>query len=537
MVTENTSSQLSIEELRKYSFLTSICHEEHEAYFPTDGGAYLDRSYFRPNDLETIRGYWKKTTRLIRDGRAPQELGLYIHWPFCLSRCNFCFCAMSLSSGRGELRRYNLMLKREIDAFKDLFTDLKFHSIYIGGGTPSLMPNDLIETLFEQIRDAFSLADNAEIYMEASPATLTPEKLKVIRGVGVNHITLGVQSLDSMVLHKTNRIGQNRKNVADACSMLTAQEDMITATDLMYGLEAQTDKSFIHDFLNIVQAGPRNLRVYAFDPRVQTSFSVNGKSTAPDLRAKQWAMVEELDAVAKRFGYETAPLDPDDEDYLSAITRQCRMARKWGASVLGIGMSALSHAFGSAWYGHPSFAHANLQDQAGSPRRWEGIPPSYSMESTMTEEMRGFAVRQLHTQSWISRKGFRDVFMRDILDVPVLARALEDLKAIGKVSIDAENIRFLSKNRLERLVYSKRLFSTKITNALLRGNRSKYKNFCKAYGDEQIRNLESVADKRIASLMRMYYRPRAPRPDWFRNAMKSENTCRLPKAAPAHVAA
>jgi oxygen-independent coproporphyrinogen-3 oxidase len=527
--TNGANGTISREGMRKYSFLTSVCHEEHEAYFPTDGGAYLDRSYFSPTSIEQIRGYWGKTTRLIRSGRIPREMGLYIHWPFCLSRCTFCFCAMCISSGRGEMRRYHLMLKREIEALRDLFKGIEFQSIYIGGGTPSLMPEENLRDLFRLIHESFDFETDAEIYMEASPVTMTAEKLKVMRDVGINHVTVGVQSMDSMVLTKTNRVGQTREKVQQAFGLLANEPDIISAGDLMYGLEGQTDKSFLRDFLDMMKSGPRNLRVYAFDPRVQTAFTQAGKEAADNLRDQQWRMVEALDKLAVRFGYQNAPLDPENTDYLSAITRQCRMARKWGASTLGIGMSALSHAFGAAWYGHPSFSSATAGETAGSPRRWEGIPPSYSMESSLIEEMRGFAVRHLHTQGRVSRENFITVFGKDIVDVPALANAIEELKKAGKLAVDENFVRFLSKNRLERQVYCKRFFSPKLISALLRGNRAKYREFNRQYSDEQITNLEAVSDKRVASLMRMYYRAAAPRPDWFRNSMESENLCRTLK--------
>jgi coproporphyrinogen III oxidase-like Fe-S oxidoreductase len=391
------------------------------------------------------------------------------------------------------------------------------------------MPEDTLRDLFQIIRESFSFEKDAEIYMEASPVTLTADKLRVMSEVGINHVTLGVQSMDSTVLTKVNRVGQTREKVRHAFKLLAEQTDIISAADLMYGLEGQADRSFLSDFLDMMKAGPRNLRVYAFDPRVQTAFTQTGKEAADTLRDQQWRMVEALDKIAVRFGYQNAPLDPDNSDYLSAITRQCRMARKWGASTLGIGMSALSHAFGSAWYGHPAFVSAAAGETAGSPRRWEGIPPSYCMESNLIEEMRGFVVRHLHTQGYVSRRNFATVFGKDILEIPALANAVEELTLAGKIAVDADFVRFLSKNRLERQVYCKRFFSPKLISALLRGNRAKYREFNRQYSDEQIANLEAVSDKRVASLMRMYYRAAAPRPEWFLNSMESENLCRTSK--------
>lgn len=522
----NGGGPITSEALREYSFLTSVCQEEHEAYYPTDGGAYLDRSYFRPSSLEEVRGYWQKTVDLIRRGEAPREIGIYIHWPFCVSRCTFCFCAMSIPAGRLEMRKYSLMLKREMDALRDIFKGIEFSSIYVGGGTPTTMSEDILGSLFKRVRRAFTLAPEAEIYVEASPVTITQQKVKALRRAGVNHVTLGVQTMDEAVLSRVRRRGQTREGVEKAFAALAAEKELLSGIDLIYGLEAQTDRSFLEDFVAVTGMGPHNLRVYAFDPRPQTAFAESNKRVAPALREKQWRMMDALDELARRRGYIPSPLDPEHEDYLTAITRQCRMARKWGASVLGLGASALSHAFGSAWYGHPAMARGAAVDPQGTPHRWEGLPAFYSMDSGVGEEMRGFVVRHLYTLGIMSRRRFTEVFGKDVLKIPALAQSLRELEACGKIRIEGDRVLFPGKDRLERQVFGKHLFSPRLRRVILQGHRSEYKDFCQAHANLEDGGMCPAPKKKIAALMRMYYRPSAPRPSWWGAAMSAENICR-----------
>jgi len=485
---------ISRRRLLDYCFLTSLVNEEHEAYFPTAGPAYLARDYFRPATLGRARGWWKNTLALIDEGRAPKELGLYVHWPFCSRRCAFCFCSTRVPKDAAEVRDYAAGLKAEMDSLKDLFGGRAFGSVYFGGGTPTFGDEEVLDDLLTHLRRSFKVASWAEFYYEASPATLTPEKMRLLRRHGVNHVTLGVQTMDPGVLKRIDRRGQTREVVDKAYGLMAREKGLIRSVDLMYGLEGQGKRSFLSDVVWAMKRRCHNLRIYAFDPRPQTRFASEGKPVRSGFREDQFTMMRLLDKATELYGYRLASSHPDFKDYLCGITRQCRVARRWGASVLGFGPSALSHAFGSAWYRRPVAGGA----------RFEGFP------SGLLEEMRGYAVRQLYTPGEIPRAPFKALFGRDILEVSALAEALRGLEASGKLRLEKGSARFLSVERVERQVWGKHLFSPVLRAALLRSAAKERRAFLKRHARTPMDELIPLSGKRVAALMRMYYHPSTP---------------------------
>ena len=228
-----------------YEYLSSFCYDDY--YFPMDG-AFQNYTYFPRASLDDVRACWKKTARLIREGKAPEDIGIYIHWPYCISRCTFCFCSMAVPRSRTETAQQHAAILKELDAFADIFEGLPFTSLWIGGGTPTFMSLKHLDALLARVRVNFTFARGAQIYLESSPATLTEEKFDVMAGHGVNRITFGVQSLDAGVLDAVDRKGQTKESVADAFGW-ARKHGMLIDTDIMFGLEGQSRVSFVRDLV------------------------------------------------------------------------------------------------------------------------------------------------------------------------------------------------------------------------------------------------------------------------------------------------
>jgi oxygen-independent coproporphyrinogen-3 oxidase len=486
--------------LQDWCFLTSLCHDEHEPYYPADGDGYSDCGYFRRSSLREARGFWRRTAGLIRAGKAPRELGLYLHWPFCPAQCAFCFCSMAVPRSAGEMKAYAALLEREMEAFRGPLEGVPFTSVYLGGGTPTFIPDALLDRLLGRLRSSFTLAPDAEVYVEASPATLTRAKLGVLRRHGVNRLTLGVQSLDPKVLSLGRRPGQTRATVARAVRLAREAPEVYSGVELMFGLEGQTPRSFIRDVVEVMKLGPDAVYLYGFDARPRTPFARAGKRLPPRVREAQLRMPGLLDKVARLHGYRPPSHHPDTPEYMSTISRQCRAARRCGASILGLGAGALSHAFGSAWYRHPPIEE--------SPRGWRGLPPFFSLESPPAEEMRGYAVRHLYTQGELSREGFRGLFGRDPMEVPALAKPLRSLAALGKLRVAPGLIAFTTQDRAQRVVYSKSLYSPGLERRLLAAHRAEHREFLRGNPESALKDLGPAADRRVAALMTTFERPR-----------------------------
>ena len=127
------------------------------------------------------------------------DLELYLHIPFCLRKCGYCDF-LSFAAPEWEYRAYVEKLIEEIHGQREHFQEYRVTTIFVGGGTPSILPGELIEELFAAVYACFDVAEDAEITIEANPGTLTMEKLETYLECGVNRLSLGLQSADDQEL-------------------------------------------------------------------------------------------------------------------------------------------------------------------------------------------------------------------------------------------------------------------------------------------------------------------------------------------------
>ncbi len=473
-----------------FEFLSSFCYDDY--YFPMDGD-FQNYTYFPRASLDEVRACWKKTVRLMRHGRAPKDIGIYLHWPFCASRCRFCFCSMAVPRSRRETAATLRALHREIEGLRDIFVGVPFTSLWIGGGTPTFMPDADLDGLLESVRGSFTFAPDAQIYLESSPATLTESKADILERHGVNRLTLGVQSLDAKVLAAAERRGQTRA-VVERAFVLARERGMLVDMDLMFGLEGQSRVSFVRDLVWALKKKPDVLHVFAFDPKPQTVRS--RKTSDPnDLHT----LMEIADRLVRGGGYRMSRLDPKTLKPDCPEERQDSAVRRQGASVLGLGMSAISHAFGSAWYCHPLMARGGRSGTAGN------IPAYHLMKSGVEEEMRGYALRNLSLFGRMSISDFRARFGTEPMRVRGLAGALRDLKTSGHLRIDRRAVTYARRDPIERGVALKRLYSPSLLRAIMRGRGRAYEAFKKRRnGDGWPVEIRAKADAR--ALFRVYFR-------------------------------
>lgn len=167
---------------------------------------------------------------------APAPLSLYIHIPFCKSKCAYCDFA-SFPGREAMWEAYFAALCGEIRAAKG--DAHRVETVFFGGGTPSLVPEAYIAGALAAAQEAFSFAPGAEVSLEANPGTLTMEKLRAYREMGVNRLSIGVQSFDARLLKDIGRIHAPGEAV-EAVRMARAAGFANIGIDLMYGLPGQT---------------------------------------------------------------------------------------------------------------------------------------------------------------------------------------------------------------------------------------------------------------------------------------------------------
>jgi oxygen-independent coproporphyrinogen III oxidase len=204
-------------------------------------------------------------------------LGLYLHLPFCSTHCTY--CPFAISTDLSQQDAYTSALVREIEAADAATID----TIYLGGGTPSRTSLANLSRMFEAIRARFEIAPNAEISMEANPEDVTVENVAAWRALGVNRLSIGVQSFHDDELRAISRI-HDRARAMDAVRLAVASGARANL-DLMLGLPHQTAASFRETLDTAVDLGAGHLSLYMLDLEEKTPLEVQvarGRVTLPE---------------------------------------------------------------------------------------------------------------------------------------------------------------------------------------------------------------------------------------------------------------
>lgn len=188
-------------------------------------------------------------------------LGLYIHIPFCVSKCKYCdFNSYKLDLD--EKRKYLNALQNEMEFYKEEIRGKYIDTIFIGGGTPSILTQDEIKFLFDNIKNNFEIKKDAEITMECNPGTLTINKLKVMKKCGVNRLSIGLQAVQNEHLEYIGRIHtyeEFEKNYIQAKEIGFENINI----DLMYALPNQKKEDWIESLEKIVKLEPSHISAYS----------------------------------------------------------------------------------------------------------------------------------------------------------------------------------------------------------------------------------------------------------------------------------
>jgi len=193
---------------------------------------------------------------------AADELGLYVHVPFCVKRCGYCsFNTAPLEDG--AMARYLEAVHREIELLGALGWSerVRLSTVFLGGGTPSLLASDELAALLDRIRSRFALRADTEITVECNPESITRDKLAGYRAAGVNRVSLGVQSLDDAILPKLGRLHDAHGARAAFEAAREAGCDNVSV-DLMYGLPGLDVDGWARAVERVLDWRPDHLSAY-----------------------------------------------------------------------------------------------------------------------------------------------------------------------------------------------------------------------------------------------------------------------------------
>ena len=183
--------------------------------------------------------------------------GLYIHIPFCLSKCGY--CSFYSIKSFDLIPEYIAALKKEIKYYRNIFSS--FDTIYIGGGTPSLLSAVQIDDIISTINKYFDIDRQAEITVEVNPGDVSFDYFKALRKSGINRLNIGIQSFDDNILRLLGRRHSSLEAIAAIEAARTAGFDNL-GIDLIYGIHGQGIKSWINTLQKAVSFAPEHISCY-----------------------------------------------------------------------------------------------------------------------------------------------------------------------------------------------------------------------------------------------------------------------------------
>jgi putative oxygen-independent coproporphyrinogen III oxidase len=189
-------------------------------------------------------------------------LGIYIHVPFCSTRCRYCDF-YRVGENRPRMNRYLDALAREIDGWRELH-GRRVDTVFLGGGTPSLLEPEEIAGLLARLAGRFAFAPETEITAEANPSDLTRDRLAGLRAAGVGRLSIGVQSFVDQELRLLGR-RHDAAVAADVVDRARAAGFANLSLDLMIGIPAQTDGSFSTSLERALALAPEHLSLYLLE--------------------------------------------------------------------------------------------------------------------------------------------------------------------------------------------------------------------------------------------------------------------------------
>jgi len=232
-------------------------------------------------------------------------LSLYVHFPWCVRKCPYCdFNSHEVKNGIPE-DEYLAALMRDLEAALPQVWGRTVQTVFIGGGTPSLLSPAGLDRLLAGVRSRLTLAPTAEITLEANPGAIEAEKFAAFRAAGVNRLSLGIQSFDDAKLKALGRIHSSAE--AKRAVDLALRHFERVNLDLMYALPGQTLAEARRDIETAIAFGPGHLSAYHLTIEPNTAFH-HAPPPVPDddLAADMQEMVEDTLAAAGYRHYETS---------------------------------------------------------------------------------------------------------------------------------------------------------------------------------------------------------------------------------------
>ena len=333
--------------------------------------------------------------------RIPLEL--YVHIPFCVRKCQYCDF-LSGPSDEETKDRYIEALLKEIRAAEHT-EDYEIVSVFIGGGTPSALKAEAIASIMRTLQEQFFFCEDAEVTIEANPGTVDLEKLTIYRNVGINRLSLGLQSTDAEELKLLGRIHSYEEFLK---SYEWAREVGFSNIniDLMFAIPGQTGEAWRQHLYQVAELNPEHISAYSLIIEEGTPFAEQNLDL-PD-EDTEYQMYEDTAEILERYGYR--------QYEISNYAKQGYMCRHnagyWQRlEYLGFGLGA------SSLYGGMRFSNTHqMQEYLKESRNPDQIRQDVTVLSR-NERIEEFMFLGLRMTEGISEKKFEENFDVRLMDV------------------------------------------------------------------------------------------------------------------------
>lgn len=341
---------------------------------------------------------------MSRDSKVSHNPGLYIHVPFCRSKCRYCtfYSVTSVDA----IPDYIEALCREMEMYRGIFDT--FDTVYLGGGTPSVLPLYAIEKILSEVQKHFTFTDDPEITLEGNPQDLDMQILTSLRDCGINRLNIGVQSFDDPIL---SFLGRRHTSATAESALSNARHAGFTniGVDLMYGIPGQSIEQWFATLDHALRHTPEHLSCYELTIDANTPLGKQleqGTISLPDeeLQSDFFIKTSEHLEYAEYVHYEVS-------NFARILTLASRHNQKYWHHTPYLGLGPAAHSFlnNRRWWNHRSLSKYidNLR---------QGETPVEDTEHLTSDELKLEALYLgLRTQSGIDLADFKTTYGEDIL--------------------------------------------------------------------------------------------------------------------------
>ncbi len=353
-----------------------------------------------------------------------KPMGLYIHIPFCNKKCDYCDF-VSFSMNRKAQQLYLEALFSEIDMVKRDYNDVTFDSIFIGGGTPSIVYEGFIASLSRKLFSSFHFAEKTEFTIEVNPASFTREKFFEYVEAGVNRISVGVQCIDSKLLRAHGRL-QSVDNVRETFEILSASQFENVNGDVMIGLPGQTSNQILETIEFLIKHNVKHISTYSLQLEKNTLlYNKLRKGRIKPVKEKSIVNVyDKIHKLLQKEGFRRYEVS----NYAKPCFESKHNKKYWdGTNYLGLGVSAYS------FIGNHRYYNTKRLDTYLDAMK-EGKSAVYSKEYISNNERRTERIMlSLRTDKGLDLEKFKEDFEEDLLKTKRFE--IRKLKELGMIEI------------------------------------------------------------------------------------------------------